>query len=155
MFNRITTLALAAISTQAIKLESFSQVDTEAEYGNFDGGWSGFAQVDAEADEVKISDLIMYCHFSPNHPRCENFGGLAQVDAEADAEFPICLFDPQHPSCRGLAQANAEAEAEQSEWHLGLAQADADANTSGEEVENPWRAAQCCGGWHAQVEAEE
>ena len=31
MFNRITTLALAAISTQAIKLDSLSQVDAEAD----------------------------------------------------------------------------------------------------------------------------
>ena len=102
MFNRITTLALAAISTQAVKL--LSQVDAEADQGLWVPGIGRFSQTDAEAEQGLWVPGI---------------GRFSQVDAEADAElgfggaaFGVCLFNPNPPpECgHGLAQVEAEAD---------------------------------------------
>ena len=65
MFNRITTLALATISTQAVKL--LSQVDAEA---------------DAELGFGPAAAWGALCLSNPNPPAECGFG-LAQTDAEA------------------------------------------------------------------------
>ena len=97
MFNRITTLALATISTQAVKL--LSQVDAEADA---ELGFGGAA--------------FGVCLFNPNPPpECGH--GLAQVEAEAVAELEfgpaaawgaLCLSNPNPPAECGFGLAQVD-----------------------------------------------
>ena len=108
MFNRITTLALAAISTQAIKLDSLSQADAE-------GVWQylprrSLAQADAEG---VWKDLNKKSLAQPYLPKAS----FAQADAEADAEIGqgFDKYERDDFWCkdkRCLAQVDAEADAE-------------------------------------------
>ena len=90
MFTKNATLALSAISTQAIKIGTVAQVDAEA---------------DAEFGSGGVNPFANWCKHNSVHPIC---GGLAQTEAESQWEWQT-EWDKMSD---WMAQTNAEAEAE-------------------------------------------